>query len=432
MPKRLRSPVLATLVATLLACGPGDPPPPSDPGSGQPDGGGNTGGDGGGGTGGGGDAGGGGTAGGGDAGGGGTPAAGSPGTSGSTAWVDVIGGAGVEHVQDLAAVPDGGVVALTAIGIHGDRLTQLGLVKIDAGGSEQWARAFDVGEPVAFTRGPLAAAPGGELFLALACPSGCGALGADVRGGALVKLAGGGDRRWTAALPGIPASNVVADAAGNPALATAEEGGTFLRGYGADGSARWERKLRGAPVALAADDRGNVVAASGGEVVALDAQGHPAWRADLGGDVTVAALGAAGSAVLAVGTSPAGVRGADAGPGAFLAVLGEDGSLRAARGLGASPPGELLLSVAAGGAAVVTGAGSCEATLTALEADGRARWHRPVAVAECGGEEVSAHAVEVLQGGAIAVGGALRGDADLGGGLEQAGATDGFVVAVLP
>jgi hypothetical protein len=409
MPRRAFPFALVAALAVILGCGPGDPPPPPDSGTG----------------------------GGGDAGGGGGDGSGAPdpgggASPGATAWVDVIGGAGVEHVQDLAADPDGGMVALTAIGIDGDRVHQLGLVKIDAGGSEAWARAFDVGAAIGFAGGALAAAPQGHLFLAAGCPSGCGDLGAEVRGTALVRLTGGGDPEWIAALPGAPASNVVADAGGNAVLATDEGAGTVVRSHGRDAAVRWELAARARPVALAADDLGNVLVASGGEVAAVDGEGRVAWRHELGDDVRIAAVGAAGSAVVVVGVSLTGVRGGDVAPGPFVAVLGDDGRVRSTRGLGAGSSGEMRLAVSPAGAALVTRAASCAATVVALEADGGTRWSRPVAPAACGGQDLSVHAVEVLAGGGIAVGGALRGDADLGAGVAQPSATDGFVAGMLP
>jgi hypothetical protein len=472
---------LVAALALTLACGPGDPPPPpTDPGIGQPDGGDTSGGDaeetgggagdaaggadagndgsggdvgnggggadagaGGGGDGGegsgGGDGGGGANAGGGGSGGdagdgssGGTPEQGGATAPGATAWVKVIGGLGVEHVQDLAAVPDGGVVALTAIGIDGERVHSLGLVKVNADGGEEWARAFEIAGPVTFAHGPIVAAAQGHLFLAVGCREGCRTLGDDVRGTALVRFTGEGEPEWTAALPGKPASNVVVDSAGNAVVATTEDGGTFVRSYDAGGTAGWEVAVPGEAVALAAGGGGHVIAATGAEIVALDANGGVAWQRDLGLGVRVVAVAAAGSGFVAVGTSPTGVSGTDVGPGGFIALLGEDGRLRSARALDAGPPDEVLLTASPAGAVVVARARSCAAALAALDAEGRVRWSRPVAPASCNGDEVSVHAVETLAGGRIAVGGALRGDADLGRGVAQPSATDGFAIAVVP
>jgi hypothetical protein len=103
----------------------------------------------------------------------------------------------------------------------------------------------------------------------------------------------------------------------------------------------------------------------------------------------------------------------------------------AARGLGPSPPAELLLTASAAGAAVVTRAASCDAILVALDPDGRERGRRPVAAGGCGGRDVSVHGIEAYAGG-VALGGALRGEADLGGGVERPSATDGFAMGVAP
>jgi hypothetical protein len=420
---RIRPAVAAWLAAgaVVAACGPGEPPspapppapsptPPTEPspapappGPATPPSGG----------------------GGGDTGGGGGGGGAQPGSGVATAWTVVTGGAGDEWVQDVAAAPGGAAVALTVIESGDGRVEQIGLLEVDGSGREQWRRTYGVDASVRFPRGgALSTGPAGEVYLAVACTSGCAGLGAPLNGSALVQLSPSGDPRRVVRLAGEVASQPVVDPPGNVAVATSASGANVVRSLDPSGAQRWEVSLRPAvaDVALAADAGGNVLVGRGSEVTKIDAAGKVAWTRQVG--ATVAGIGGSASGVVAVaGATPN-------GPAVLL--LQPDGTDGPVRPLPGGVEG-ILVEVGAGRrVGAVTSADGCGATVTAFEVDGSAPWTRPVAAGDCSGSELAAQAVTVTTSGAVIVGGALRGPVDLGKGTIEPRRTDGFLAAFGP
>lgn len=436
--RRNASLALSALVAAALACGPGSP---SGPTTDSPTGGDGSGGSGSGGSGAGGDGSGGGATGGAGSGGSGSGGSGGTtdggpagGTSGGsapsvgTAFAVVLGGAGNEWTQDVAAAPGGEVVALTVVGPRpSGGFDQLGLTRI-SGGAAQPGRLYDVGAPVSFPRdGALSVGPGGEVYLALTaqCGTGCRGLGAPVNGSALVQLSSGGDPRWTARLAGAVASQPVVDPAGNVAVATSEGGANVVRSFTASGAQRWEARLAGAAATdafLAADAGANVIVGRGGEVVKLGPSGAVAWSRPVGVQVSGVA-GTASGAVIVAGTGPGGPAVLELGPD------GADGPAHPLPG----PASDVRVEVGMGTRiGAVTGTGGCGATVTAIDVGGDERWTRSAATSGCDGSQLRLAAVTVTTTGVVVVGGALDGTVDLGGGPVPTSATDALVAGFGP
>jgi hypothetical protein len=460
--------VLAVVVAcALLACSPRGPEDPAPGGSGgEPSGGGAGpgGGDpGGGGSGapapeggpggtsapggGGGGSGGGASGGGGSAGGGG--GAGASG-GGDTAWAKKMGGNGIEYAHDVAAAPDGTVVVFNLIGVRGDGLEQAGFVR-DADDGPQLAGWEEDQGGAGLDLAPwgsLAVAPSGNLVLAVngRCRGGrCPQLGGRaVDGPALVSLTPGGAYVWARQLPGDVISNVAAGGDGSVLVATAAPGGAVVRQHRPDGAPDWEHAVagmgRGSPVAF--DGEGNALYGHGNAVAKFDRRGNRSWDRAVGSQVTVTALGAAGTTVIVHGRfrgtlDLAGSRlEARSGERWFLAALGADGTPRWARALdddgGGDEPRTLLAVGGDGRSVVVTGASGCGATVAKFDRGGEPLWRRPLARDGCKGRDVVVHGLTVARSGRVVLAGSLAGGVDFGRGTVTAQATDGFAAALAP
>jgi hypothetical protein len=343
----------------------------------------------------------------------------------------VLGGAGDEWAQDVAAAPGGAVIALTLVGPRdGGAFDQLGLTRLDAGGGATGGRLYDIGAPLAFPRdGALSTGPGGEVYLALDArcgSSGCKGLGKPLNGSNLVQFAPSGDPRWVAQLPGTVVSQPVVDPPGNVAVATSEGGANVVRSYTASGATRWQVQLPGGAqgdVFLAADAGANVIAARGGDVTKIVPGGTIAWTRTLGAQISGVAGTASGTVVVA-GTTSSGAAILELGPD------GSDGSVRALPG-----PGDDVRVEVGGGKRIgaVTGAGGCGATATALDVGGGGPlWSRPVATAGCDASQLRANAVTVTTGGVVVVAGALAGTVDLGTGPLSPKRTDALLAGFGP
>jgi hypothetical protein len=340
----------------------------------------------------------------------------------------VLGGAGNEWTQDVAAAPAGDVVALTVVGPRaGGGFDQLGLTRI-SGGAAQPGRLLDVGAPVSFPRdGALSVGPSGEVYLALSaqCGTGCRGLGTPVNGAALLQLSPSGDPQWTVRLPGAVASQPVVDPPGNVAVATSEGGANVIRSFTASGTQRWEARLDGpaaADVFLAADSGANVIVGRGSEVAKVGPSGAVAWSRPVGVQVAGVA-GTASGAVIVAGTGSGGPAVLELGPD------GADGRVHPLPG----PSSDVRVEVGMGTRiGAVTGAGGCGATVTAIDVGGDLRWSRPVATSGCDASQLRVGAVTVTTAGVVVIGGALEGTLDLGGGPVSSQATDAVVAGFGP
>ncbi len=426
MPRR-RTPSLAlaaVLGIALASCGPGAPTGPTTGPTGPTGGsGGGGGGSGDGGSGGGGSGSNGGSGGGGGTSGGNGGAPAPPAVP--TAFAVVLGGAGDEWAQDVAAAPGGGVVVLTVVGPRGGGgFDQLGLTRIQ-GGSAVGGRLYDLGAPVRFpSDGALSVGPNGEIYLALEARCGasdCKGLGTRLTGSGLVQLSASGDPRWTAQLPGDVASQPVVDPPGNVAVATSESGANVVRSFAPSGTRRWQVALPGgaaADVALAADADANVIAARGSDVTKIGPDGAILWSRSVGAQVSGVA-GTRSGVVVVAGTTSSGAAvlqlQADGGDGSTVQLPGPGDGVRVEVGAGHR-------------IGAVTGSGGCGATVTALEVGGGLLWSRPLATSGCDGSEVQVNGVTVTTTGVVVVGGALGGTVDLGAGPVSSSRTDALVV----
>jgi hypothetical protein len=341
-----------------------------------------------------------------------------------TAFVVVLGGAGDEWTQDVAAAPAAGIVALTVVGPRpGGGFDQLGLTRIQ-NGAALGGRLYDLGAPVRFpSDGALSVGPNSELYVALQAQcgaSGCAGLGTRLDGSGLLQFSASGDPRWTAKLPGDVASQPVVDPPGNVAVATSESGANVVRSFAPSGAQRWEARLPGGAardVALAADAGANVIAARGSDVTKIGPDGAILWTRSVGAQLSGAA-GTRSGVVVVAGTSSS---------GAVVVQLQPDGSDASTTQI-PGPNDGVRVEVGAGHRiAAVAGSGGCGATVTALEVGGGALWSRPVATAGCDGSEVQVNGVTVTTTGVPVVGGALGGTADLGAGPVSSNRTDALV-----
>jgi hypothetical protein len=353
-----------------------------------------------------------------------------PSSGGRTLWSMKMGGKGVEWARDVAAAPDGTAVSFNIVGVRGDTLEQIALVRVGADGQELSTRLFDAaGAAFRFSAaGALAIAPAGDIAVAFTtscsrCPT---LAGAAASGATLVHFSANGDPQWLRGLPGEIATNPATGPDGDVVVGSVSGGAGRLRRYLADGTLRWERTnvdlVAGSPVAV--DASGAVIYGNGSGVVKLDRDGQELWRARVDGDgVSTTALRAAGGDLVVRGVATS---------GAFLVGLTSSGDVRWNRSLsGDAASGAPLLAVDADGhSTIVTGADGCGAALAAFDASGGPLWSRGLAQAGCDGGALAVHGVSAAPDGHILVGGALAAPADFGAGPLRVQATDAFLVAL--